>query len=349
MRAGVFAAIWLGCSHPAATALLPSSTLEAAAPVEAASGESGETAAAVVDAGHGGAIDPAPPPHSAPTMTVSQAADVLFLPNEARPPCGSGDDVAQVACSIAERYASDERAAHIAQELFTRTGDVAGILAPETMEGGWRGTLHLVPALPVMADRKHLEWVAEATRDYDSFFEALTGGREGAPKYVWRGLAFHFMRSVAARTPSAYASGWNIAYNLAGSLNTSADAVRELLFHEIFHSNDLDHGDWAVRALGPTFDSIVGRCGSKIACLTPFTPTEMTVRGGTYYSFQPNNGAAVREYAAELALRYYREQRAVLRGAPVTKRFKCGPKENGGAWRMLVEEFFGGIDRTGGC
>ena len=29
--------------------------------------------------------------------------------------------------------------------------------------------------------------------------------------------------------------------------------------------------------------------------------------------------------------------------------FKCGPPENARAWRLLVDEFFGGLDRTPAC
>jgi hypothetical protein len=346
MRAALLALTLLGCSRPVASA--PS--LPVAVEVEASAREATRDeveADARVDA-----PPDAPgvaPSHSAPALTAAQAAQVLFVGDAPRPPCDAGDDAERVRCLITARYASDERAAQVARELYDRTGDVAGVLAAETMEGGWRGTLHLVPALPVLKDRNHLEWLAEATRDYDAFFRDLVVGQTGAPRYVWRAYALCFMRSVAARTPSAYSLGWRIAYNLSGSLNTSADAVRELLFHEMFHSNDQDHADWSTRALGATFDSIVARCGARIACLTPFTPTEMTVRGGTYYAFQPNNGAAVREYAAELALRYYREQRALLRGQPSPRRFKCGPRENAMSWRLLVDEFFGGIDLTPAC
>jgi hypothetical protein len=330
--------ILLACSHPVATTPSPPSTLEAAPPVV-------EDSTPEPDA----ASDASPPPHGAPPLTAAQASDVLFLPKDTHPMCDTGDDAARIACLIATRYASDPSAAHVAQDLYDRTGDVAGLLPEETMEGGWRGKLHLVPALPILEDRHHLEWVADATKDYDTFFEQLTSGRATTPRYLWRSFAIHFMRSVAARTPSAYSRDWTIAYNLKGSLNTSADAVRELIFHEIFHSNDQDHGDWSVRVLGQTFDSIVARCGTKIACLKPFTPTEMTVRGGTYYAFQPNNGAAVREYAAELALRYYREHRAALRDLPKPARFKCGPKENASSWKLVVDEFFGGIDLTPPC
>jgi hypothetical protein len=356
--------VLVACSRPAASATLPSSS-----PLEAASGSSDAIATAATDpapleAGKTAGASPAPrPAREAPTLSQAAVTDVLFAADGAHPPsCDTKGEEERIECLIDARFATDPEAARVAQDLFRRTHDVAGLSPAETMEGGWRGTLHLVPALPVGKERKHLEWIADATRDYDAFFEGLTREEPATLRYVWRGLAFRFMRSVGARTPSAYALlvraepgeapvpvVWSIAYNLDGSLNKSADAVRELVFHENFHLNDQDHGDWAVRTLGSTFDSIVARCRTNIACLTPFTPTEMTVRGGTYYAFQPDNGAAVREYAAELALRYYREQRAYLLGLPHPKRFKCGPKENALSWKLLVEEFFGGIDRTPAC
>src|SRR5262249_34332672 len=134
-------------------------------------------------------------------------------------------------------------------------------------------------------------------------------------------------------------------------LHTSADAARETLFHEIFHLNDEARSGswWSPGALGATFDAIVRKCGTKAACLAPYTPNDTMVRGGTYYSFQPGNG--VREYAAELALRYYREQRAALRSLPSTraKPFKCGPPENASSWAAMRDEFFGGIDVVPPC
>ena len=50
---------------------------------------------------------------------------------------------------------------------------------------------------------------------------------------------------VGKRTPSAYAFGWTIEYNVAGSLLTSSGGVLETLWHELFHLNDFDHGDWS--------------------------------------------------------------------------------------------------------
>ncbi|NOU27651.1 MAG: hypothetical protein HOO96_07045 [Polyangiaceae bacterium] len=66
------------------------------------------------------------------------------------------------------------------------------------------------------------------------------------------------------------------------------------------------------------------------------------------YAFQPGND--VREYAAELAVRYFREQSAMLAKKPLAKpAFKCGPQENALAFRLFVDEFFDGVDRTPAC
>jgi hypothetical protein len=291
-------------------------------------------------------------PVAAPAITVVTAHRLLFVDGDTvTPSCPAGSRTDQIHCLLALRYAADARAAELATSLFDATGDVAGVLPAETMEGGFRGRLRLVPELPVAKRRGHLEWVVAAATDFDDFFHRLDlpDASARAVAYRWRALGFRFMRSVGRTTPSAYASQWMVAYNVDGSLNRSAAAVRELLFHEIFHLNDAAHADWSTRALRLVFDGIVARCHATTACLAPYAPTSTTVRGGTYYAFQPDNGDAVREYAAELALRYYQEQRALLRGEPPLPRFKCGPPENARAWGLLVDEFFGGVDRTAAC
>jgi hypothetical protein len=55
------------------------------------------------------------------------------------------------------------------------------------------------------------------------------------------------------------------------------------------------------------------------------------------------------KYAAELAIRWYREHRAITKKLPRVAPFKCGPKENGEAWRLIVDEFFGGVDLVPAC
>ena len=95
-----------------------------------------------------------------------------------------------------------------------------------------------------------------------------------------------------------------------------------------------------------------GTTGVKAArCLAPYAPNATKVRAtGTYYAFQTNNGDPVHEYAAELAVRYFREQAEVrdtgrLRG----RAFKCGTPENARAWQALVDEFFAGRDLVPAC
>jgi hypothetical protein len=86
------------------------------------------------------------------------------------------------------------------------------------------------------------------------------------------------------------------------------------------------------------------------------------LKGGTYYAFQPNNGDAVHEYAAELASRYYREHRAILQrqrldpaarstrpGSASPVAFKCGPEENRTVWNAIAREFMGGVDLSAAC
>lgn len=224
------------------------------------------------------------------------------------------------------------------------------------MDGGWRGMLKLVPELPVGRHRRHLTWGAAALEDFDAFFSKLGSYAEQPLPYRHKPLALRYFRSVGRTTPSAYAGDWTLAYNVSGSLHSSAHAVRETYFHEIFHLNDQAHGRWSARVLPAWVDPVIERCrirGSErlnTLCLTPFAPNHTTVRGGTYYAFQPGNG--VWEYAAELAVRYYREHRVVL-GFREPRRdrqpFKCGPAPNGKTWKALADEFFGGIDLVPPC
>lgn len=253
----------------------------------------------------------------------------------------------RVVCLLELRFAEDAAAAKVALELYNRFGILAGTDTDHVMNGGYRGMLHLVPAPPVGADRRHIAWVLAASNDFEAFFSGLEQRGASAVHYRWHPITLRYMRSVNARTPSAYALDWDIAYNLSGSLHVSADAVRETMFHEIFHLNDGAHHEWSITALGLVFDSIVRKCGVVTACLTPFSPNSTMVKNGTYYSFQPGNG--VREYAAELAVRYFREHRAILRKETPLARFKCGPSSNARAWELFAQEFFGGFDLVPAC
>ncbi len=274
-------------------------------------------------------LDPGQAPSSTPTPTPTPT------PTSTPPP---------------DLFPHDPRAAALALDLFTRTGDTLALEPEQHMDGGWRGPLHLVPQLPAGPYLRHLEWVRASAVDHDAFFTALSQAAPHDIHYRWRPITFSFFRSVGGHRPSAWALGWTLSYNVEGSLNLNADAVRETLFHEVFHLNDAAHGDWSVSALGSLYAGIVARCGTRVECLTPVAPNSTRVRGGTYYAFQPNNGEGVHEYAAELAVRFYREQRAALASKPLANApFKCGPGENRRAWQLIVEEFFGGFDRVPGC
>jgi hypothetical protein len=248
--------------------------------------------------------------------------------------------------ALAVRFAADPEARTLALSLFDADGDVVDVLPAQVMDGGYRGTIHLAPALPIGADRKHLAWVASALGDFDAFFAAVA--TRGTLRYRWRGLRLQFFRSLDNTTPNAFASDWTVAYNVHGSIDTSPAAARETLFHEIFHLDDEDHGDWSPAHLSAPRDAIERRCGARTACLAPYAPTSTIVRRGTYYAFQPGND--VHEYAAEVALRWYREQRARVRGErSAGPSFKCGPEENRKAWEAIAAEFFGGVDLVPAC
>jgi hypothetical protein len=262
---------------------------------------------------------------------------------------------ADVPCLIEHAYAKDPKAKAIALALYRDVGVAAGVGPDELMDGGYRGPIHLVPQLPIHGYRIHLERAAASLRSYDTFFAQLGAGTG----LRWHGIQLRFVRSVGKRTPSAYAMGRIIEYNVEGSLLTTEEGVRETLFHELFHSNDGLRGSsgvaakaaWSARTLQADYDAIVKKCPSRaLRCLAPYAPNNTTVRGGTYYAFQPDNGNGVHEYAAELAVRYWKEHRALLAKRKLAARpFKCGPPENQRAWKAVVDEFFAGRDLTPTC
>ena len=79
----------------------------------------------------------------------------------------------RIRCLLELRYARDPKAAALARELFDSHGILAGLEKEQDFNGGYRGILHLVPELPVDAERKHIEWMASAYRDFDAFFAGL--------------------------------------------------------------------------------------------------------------------------------------------------------------------------------
>lgn len=298
---------------------------------------------------------PSPSPAPNPTsITTAQALDLFYtsLGKAETPPACDASAEGPIYCLLDARYAGDERAHITAGALYRKTGSVAGVEREHVMDGGYRGRIHIVPVLPIDDERVHLERVANALYDYDGFFAELERRGNAHVSYRWRDLALRFFRSVKARTPSAYALGWTVAYNVDGSLNKTDASVRETLFHEIFHLNDAAHGttkeSWSDRTLADAYAAIVKKCGIDTACLSKFAPNDTKVKGGTYYAFQPGND--VGEYAAELAVRYYKEQRGALGLGPLVKpAFKCTGAVNAKSWNAMVSEFFGEIDLTASC
>ena len=298
-----------------------------------------------------------------PAISFTEAVDITFpeglsgdaerckseVAKDADPKDERASDAVKIRCLLRARFSGDGAAQEMALGLYDKLGMVTGVGRDQKMDGGWRGEIHLVPELPVGQYRKHLGWVKSGFEDIDAFFAGLDARRAAGTKstYRYRALSLKFMRSVGRTTPSAYAQDWEVAYNVSGSLHSSADAVRETLFHEVFHTNDARHGRWSDKALTPIVDSILEKCGQNTGCLTPYAPGTTMVRGGTYYAFQKGNG--VGEYAAELATRYFLEHQAILANKRYAKgTFKCGPAENAKTWKALVDEFFG-VDLTGDC
>ena len=191
---------------------------------------------------------------------------------------------------------------------------------------------------------------ATATGTATATATAVTGTAATAPRKVAfrdRPVDFRFFYSEKGGNPSAFAVRKNVGYNLYGTVNVSDAAVRDTLFHEIFHLNDARLGAGLQAALQPIYDKILARCGKKKACLTPYAPTDTFVNGALYAFSLPTSP---KEYAAEIGLRYYREHRLVLKGEPLpVAAFKCGPPENQEAYRLVADTMFGGVDLVAAC
>lgn len=254
-----------------------------------------------------------------------------------------------VECLVDYRFGSDPDAAALAKRFFARTGIVPGVETMASIEGFRGESVALYPALPLGDDRKHLEWLTTSFDTYDAWLAALSARAERPVAFQARPAALLFYRTGEPAFPSAYVLASKIAYNLDGPLHTNAEDVHATLFHELFHVNDARHGAWSESALAPIFDGVVKKCGTDHECLAPFAPYPSVVAEGTFYAFDERT-RDVREYAAELALRYYRESADVLGGrASSDPPFKCLTDENRAAWDLLTREFFGGVDLSGEC
>lgn len=251
-------------------------------------------------------------------------------------------------CLIDFRFATDAEALQLARSLYDRTNTFLGVETREKIEGLRGEEVSLLPALPVGADRHHLAWLRESLEAFERFVQALGAGAPGTVRFTTHPKAFVFYRTAEPAYPSAYFVDDTIAYNLAGPLHSNPRDVQETLFHELFHLNDAQADGWSERALGGIFRTITARCHDH-ECFAAYAPHSTVVHDGTFYAFDHRTGD-VREYAAELALRYFLEQRAALEAAPAfAPPFKCLTRLNRIAWDRLAEDFFGGFDHTPEC
>lgn len=330
--------VLFGCSAPASPAQQAAVTPPAALAVTAK------------------AVETAPTP---PDATAESPDAALFAPASARatpariraalfgaaPPAAARACDEDPRCLLQVGYAADPRARDLVLDLLDRFAIVVLPGQGETMAMSYRGTITVVPVLPIGAERKHLEW---AHASFGSIAETLRAAAK--PVGIRFPAVLSFVRSLhGKRTPSGYALDWQYTYNVQGSLNVSEDSVRSVAIHEMFHLVDVgERTSWSEQTFGDDVRAIVARCHGQYACLAPYAPTSLRVRGGTFYAFQPGNDIVV-EYAAELATRVFDEQRGQLGTGPKLPAFKCGPAPNAKTWHALVQTYFGDVDRVPAC
>src|SRR5262249_36646380 len=71
--------------------------------------------------------------------------------------------------AIASRLRADPPAQAIALRLFDRDKIEVSVEAAHRMDGGYRGSIAIVPALPTFAERPHLAWTDAAFADFGAF------------------------------------------------------------------------------------------------------------------------------------------------------------------------------------
>lgn len=254
------------------------------------------------------------------------------------PICRSLEPRDAARCALDLAYESDADARDLARELFQLTGALPGMERAKDIDAAHLGRIPIEPVLPTGPYRQHLVWLRDALTDIERTFADVARRAPREVLFRTRPHGFRFFRTMERSYPSAYAAEGIVGYNVDGPLHESAESVASTLLHEIFHLNDEGHGNWSARVLTPIFTRIVEACGDDDACLTPYAPVEDRIEGGTYYAFD-SHIRDVREYGAELALRWFREAQN-----PSTPPFKATTPENAEAWQALVDEFFGGFE-----
>jgi hypothetical protein len=258
--------------------------------------------------------------------------------------CGSLDARDAARCALDRVYADDSEARDLARELFELSGSLPGVERARDIDAAHLGRLVVQPVVPVGEYKRHLVWLRDGLSEIERTFAEVARRAPRMVLFRTRPYGFRFFRTVERTYPSAYASDGVIGWNVEGPLHESPERVTGTLLHEVFHLNDEGHGNWSITKLGPIFQRIVRTCADNHECLTPYAPMTDCTPGGTYYPFDSRT-RDVREYGAELALRWFEELRSPSSGTP----FKCNTPENAAAWQALIEEFFGGLDPTADC
>lgn len=261
--------------------------------------------------------------------------------------CPSSDPPREHAeCLLRLRFRSDPEALAFARAIYAETNALVGIDMHTSIEGYRGEDVGLRPAWPVGSARHHLRWLHGSLAAFDAFTRRIRAVAPHPVRFEPRPKAFVFFETEDTY-PSAYCDGAVIAYNVRGPLHRDRREMHETLFHELFHVNDSRRGGWSERVLGPMFDTIVRRCEDDDDCFAAFAPHSSLTEGGTFYAFDPRT-RDVREYGAELAVRYFLEHEAIFAGQPLP-RFKCRTPENRWAWERLSAELFGDVDLTEAC
>jgi hypothetical protein len=264
---------------------------------------------------------------------------------------GLTEEGALVDCLLERRFGADPDAHALVRRLYAEHGIVAGVEPSYVMDDGdYRGRVLVEPALPVGTHRHHLEGLLEAFATIGDLFTAFAARAPAPLRFAKRPRLIRFYETPSTNTPSAWAANGVIGYNVRGELWSSSDLVFETLVHELFHLSDIEHGNWSAGTLKDVYEGVLEQCRGDMECLDRFAPHETKVDGGIYYAFHPTSD--VREYGAELAARFVREQRRLLAddsAATSATSFKCQTVENETAWTNLAEEFFGGLDLVPPC
>jgi len=271
-------------------------------------------------------------------------------------------------CLIDFRFSADHEARLLARALYEHS-HVLPAISPRVEIEGYRGTrVAILPATPIDKQRHHLRWLRRSLDSFESFISEVSARAPRKVTFDVRPEVIVFFRTAGSSYPSAFVDGRAISYNLDGPLHRRWRDMHETLFHELFHVNDGQRDNWSEQQLVGVFDAILDRCSASSAkgvgserCFRPFAPYPFSASKArtdpgaaatahdALYAFDERT-REVREYAAEVALRYFLEHERIFNHEePIRPPFKCLNALNARAWTLMADEFFGGLDLAPRC